>query len=66
MTNKNDDDFGIDFWLHVVGDSVSKYVADGGLVDIKETASGITITLLNIDFSNVALPQKFVDLGSVT
>ena len=60
MTNK-DDDFGVEFWLHVIGDSTTKYIADGGHVDIRQTADGITITLLGISMDNEALPQKFTD-----
>ena len=61
MTNK-DDDFGVEFWLHVLTDAAARYISDGGAVDIQETANGITITLLGIDFSNELLPQKFTDL----
>ena len=60
MTNK-DDDFGVEFWLHVLTDAAARYISDGGAVDIRETASGIIITLLGISMDNEALPQKFTD-----
>ena len=63
MTNKTkDDDFNADFWLHVLTDAAARYIQDGGAVDIRETASGIIITLLGISMDNEVLSSKFTEV----
>ena len=61
MTNDNDD-FGPEFWMHVLTDATARYVSGGGAVDIRETASGIIITLLGISMDNEVLSSKFTEV----